>query len=214
MYKRDKGTHLFIEGEYSIPEFEYLRNNTWLYTEKLDGTNIRVQWDPCPEGDSDSNRRLMFRGRTDNAQMYPGMLERLEELFAIETFDELYPETPLCLYGEGIGAHVQKGGGRYIHDGVDFVLFDVLVGRWWLRREDVAKFAKSLNINIAPIVGRGTLLAAVELIKRQDFTSSWGDFLLEGFVLRPIVELQNRGGKRIITKVKHKDFPLQDEVEE
>ena len=43
LFKRDqKGKMLF--GEYSLPEFEYLKDNTWAFTEKVDGTNIRVMY--------------------------------------------------------------------------------------------------------------------------------------------------------------------------
>ena len=42
IYKRDEKTRKFIEGQWSLPEFEYLQNNRWLWTDKVDGTNIRV----------------------------------------------------------------------------------------------------------------------------------------------------------------------------
>ena len=35
-----------IEGEWTYPEFEYLAPCKWVGTEKVDGTNIRVQWYP------------------------------------------------------------------------------------------------------------------------------------------------------------------------
>lgn len=42
---------------------------------------------------------------------------------------------------------------------------------------------------------------------RLGFKSTWGDFQAEGIVARPSVELKNRAGERIITKIKCKDFP-------
>lgn len=41
---------------------------------------------------------------------------------------------------------------------------------------------------------------------RKGFNSIWGDFIAEGIVARPAVELKTRNGHRIITKIKHKDF--------
>jgi len=38
------------------------------------------------------------------------------------------------------------------------------------------------------------------------FMSAWGEFKAEGIVARPSIELIARNGKRIITKIKHKDF--------
>ena len=34
----------------------------------------------------------------------------------------------------------------------------------------------------------------------------WGDFTAEGLVARPKTELFGRDGKRVITKIKYKDF--------
>jgi hypothetical protein len=111
------------------------------------------------------------------------------------------------LYGEGYGARIQKGGGNYKPDGVDFVLFDVQVGDWWLRREDAEDVDANLGLRVVPIVGGGTLHQAAEWVgERGGFTSQWGDFLAEGLVLRPTVELKTRSGQRIITKIKAKDF--------
>ena len=39
------------------------------------------------------------------------------------------------------------------------------------------------------------------------FDSRWGVFGAEGIVARPICELMNRQGERVITKLKCKDFP-------
>jgi hypothetical protein len=33
-----------------------------------------------------------------------------------------------------------------------------------------------------------------------------GDFIAEGLVAKPAVELRNRRGERIVVKIKHKDF--------
>jgi len=46
------------------------------------------------------------------------------------------------------------------------------------------------------------------IFKRDDHgKSTWGDFIAEGLVLRPEVDLfAESGKKRIITKVKYKDF--------
>ena len=58
---------------------------------------------------------------------------------------------------------------------------------------------------VGNVTGTLTLDDAVELV-RKGFNSQWGEFTAEGIVARPKVELFNREGKRIITKIKHKDF--------
>lgn len=203
VFKRDEKTFKFVLGEYALPEFEYLAHNDWIATEKIDGTNIRVIWQPGPAGDVPD--KIDFRGRTDKASIPPFLLEKLHQLFPVQLFEKVFPTTPVCLYGEGYGAKIQKGGGNYIADGVGFVLFDVLIDEWWLRRHNMAGIAASLNISTVPIVRTGTLQDAVDLIK-AGITSTWGDFPAEGIVLKPAVELRMRSGARVITKMKHKDF--------
>jgi len=186
----------FIMDQWAVPEFEYLKNNIWTFDEKIDGTNIRVDWDG-------ENRK--FGGRTDRAQIPTTLYERLETILPRDLFQLHYPNTNICLYGEGYGAKIQKGGGNYISDGVDFILFDVKVDDWWLLREDVEDVAQKLELKTAPIVGEGTLFEAISLAQ-NGITSQWGDFRAEGFVMRPKVPLFTRRGDRIITKVKCKDF--------
>lgn len=202
VYLRDPATNhkTLLEGQWSRPEFEYLKDNEWVWSEKVDGTCIRVIWT------TDGNN-VEFRGKTDEAQMPPFLFKRLQELFAVGQFYQLYPETPMTLYGEGFGARVQKGGGNYIPDGVDFILFDVKVGDVWLERHNVEDIADKLGLKIVPIIGRGTLSDAIEMV-RTGFKSvvAQADILAEGLVMRPVVELMDRRGNRIITKIKHKDF--------
>ena len=46
VFKRDmENRGAIIEGTFALPEFEYLQNNVWEFTEKVDGTNVRVMWD-------------------------------------------------------------------------------------------------------------------------------------------------------------------------
>ncbi|KKN60091.1 hypothetical protein LCGC14_0535600 [marine sediment metagenome] len=197
IYKRDEQTHKFIEGNFSLPEFEYLKDNKWEFTEKIDGTNIRIGWNGVA---------MNIGGRTDNAQIPTYLYQKLTELFSDEKLASVFPDADdVMLCGEGYGAKIQKGGGNYIPDGVDFILFDVLIGDWWLRRYDVEDIALSLGIKTVHIIGRGTLEDAVQGVK-NGVTSAFGDFLAEGLVIRPTTELKTRSGHRIITKLKHKDF--------
>jgi len=198
LFKRSPETHKFIEGEFSIPELEYLKGNTWIFTEKIDGTNIRVKWDT-------EEQKIIFGGKTEQAQIPANLYEKLQELFPVEKFVAEFPEVSICLYGEGYGAKIQKGGGNYISDGVNFILFDAMIDSWWLLRENIEGIATNLGIGIVPIVGKGDIYEAIDLIQGE-LQSTFGDFLAEGVVLKPEIELFTRNGKRIVTKLKHKDF--------
>lgn len=196
VYLRDPATkhRTLLEGEWALPEFGYLADNPWIFTEKVDGTNIRVWWD---------GERVHFGGRTDNAQIPAFLLARLQERFTPDAF-AANNLGPMTLYGEGYGPKIQKVGKLYRED-ADFVLFDVFCGLW-LERENVKDIADKLDIGKVPVIGRGTLAEMVERA-RAGFNSTWGDFRAEGIVARPAVELCTRQGKRLITKIKCKDFP-------
>lgn len=198
VYKRDPDTKFktLLDGDFSLPEFEYLRGNQWAFTEKVDGTNIRVIY---------RSRVLSFGGRTDRAQIPATLLKYLCSTFTSRLLSEVFggPDR-VVLYGEGYGPKIQKGGGNYRQD-QSFVLFDVKIGPFWLRRADVNDVACKLGIESVPIIGLGTLHAMVEKTARG-FNSIWGDFRAEGIVARPTTELLTRSNRRIITKIKCKDF--------
>lgn len=198
IYKRDmtsKGKTL-LEGQWTMPEFEYLAENTWVFTEKVDGTNIRVSF---------SEGSVTFGGRTDDAQISAPLLKRLNERFLplLAKMGEVFG-AGVVLYGEGYGARVQSGGGKYRPD-PDFVLFDVRVGEWWLQRPDVEDVAAKLGLEVVPVIGEGTLHDAVTSAK-AGIQSRWGNFQAEGIVARPKTELRTRSGHRIIAKIKCRDF--------
>src|SRR3990167_11007344 len=203
LFKRNmEGDKKFILGEWTTPELEYLKDKEWVFTEKVDGTNIRIMW---------NGKEVFFGGRSDDAQIYTPLLMRLQELFMRmeprKIFAEIFgiEEMDVVLYGEGYGAKIQKGGGNYISDGTDFILFDVAVNGIYLERENVEDIASKFGIKVVPIIGHGTLEEAIEMTKKG-FKSQWGNFIAEGIVARPKVELLTRRGERIITKVKYRDF--------
>jgi hypothetical protein len=203
LFKRDLDApgKPMIEGDWTTPELEYLADNEWELTEKIDGTNIRISYNDYPAV-------VRFGGRTDNAQIPTKLFAYLQDTFTPTLFDEAGLSN-VTLYGEGFGAGIQKGGGNYNPNAQEFVLFDVVVHGedqdWWLYRDDVDDIAKKLDIPSVPVVGWGTLHQAISIVK-NGMTSRWGDFEAEGIVARPAVPLWNRKGERIITKIKGRDF--------
>ena len=200
VFKRDPATNhkTLLLGEWSIPEFQYLADNEWEFTEKVDGTNIRVM---IRDG------VVQFGGKTDSAQIPATLVDRLNERFqtitARQRLAEVFPDGA-CLYGEGYGAKIQKGGGNYRQD-QDFVLFDVLVGNFWLQRPDVVDIADKLDLEAVPAIGHGSLHDMIDIVQ-NGIVSRWGGFPAEGIVARPAVEFMTRNGSRIITKLKTRDF--------
>lgn len=203
VFKRDPDNKFktFLMGQYTLPEFEYLAENQWTFTEKVDGTNIRVMFD---------NGEVSFGGKTDRAQLPVVLFEVLGTMFDKSHLKDIFTDGgPVCLYGEGYGDKIQKGS-KYRMD-QSFVLFDVLIGDLWLQREDVIDIGDRLGVAVVPVLGSGTLFDAVDMC-RAGFPSAWGDFEAEGIVARPETELRARRGDRMITKIKCRDFPKGAEV--
>jgi hypothetical protein len=226
LFMRDMGlpNKPLIKGAWASPEFGYLANNQWEYTEKVDGTNIRVVWSYEP---GDRYKTVKFFGRTDRASIPEELHEMLKDTFTTDLFESAFPSAdsnPIVLYGEGYGPKIQNGG--LYRSNQSFVLFDVKVGTWWLKREDVNDVADNMRIDSVPVIGYGTLWEAIDIVSggpterqtnlygirrgywngRDGLKSSWGDFEAEGIVARPEVALFNRQGSRIIAKIKARDF--------
>lgn len=228
LFKRDSKGKM-LTGEWTTPELEYLAGNEWEFTEKVDGTNIRVFIRRLEDGIF-----VDFKGRTDRAVIPQPLLDQLNELFPMhpnkampdsrefhirEWLDEHDLESA-TLYGEGYGSKIQKVGHLY-SPMQDFVLFDVKVGNFWLDRKGVNDVAESLDVDSVPTIGSGTLFDAIDIVatgitfeksgavKRWGsgtLDSQWGNFAAEGIVARPVVPMFDRKGERIITKIKAVDF--------
>ena len=64
VFKRDPDTkyRTLLDGQFSLPEFEYLANNDWVFTEKVDGSNTVCIWDGV---------KVSYQGKTEDTQI-PG----------------------------------------------------------------------------------------------------------------------------------------------
>ena len=201
-YERDMdGSKKLLEGQWRNETVEYLKNNSWYCTEKIGGTNIGVIWD---------GHRVSFQGRQENSQIPAKLVNRLNEMFGgninEELFEQKFGEMNIILFGEGYGATIQKGGGNYRSD-VSFILFDAYIPdqNLWLKRESVEDIAKSFGIEIVPIILKGTLQDAIDYVKTKP-VSTIGTANMEGLVCKPDAEMLDRRGKRVIVKVKVRDF--------
>ena len=192
------GTKRLILDNYRNPTIAYLKDNMWLFTEKVDGTNIRVHWD---------GHKVEIGGRTDKAQIPGPLLNKLNEMFmtteAEELFEQTWGDKDVILFGEGYGPKIQNGG-DYRSD-VSFILFDVLVGNNYQEREWVEKTAQMFNIDVVPIVLTGTIQDGIDYVMKHP-RSTMGTAMMEGVVGRPMIELRDRRGGRVIVKIKWEDF--------
>ena len=199
LWKRDmEGSKKLLEGEFRNPTVEFLKDNVWQFTEKVDGTNIRVYWD---------GHKVQFGGRTERAQIPAHLVNYLNAAFgtseAEQIFEEKFGETEVILFGEGYGPKIQNGG-LYRSD-VSFILFDVLISNNYQPRESVEDIAKAFSIDVVPIIFEGTIQEGVDFVKTHP-DSTIGTAKMEGLVGRPKIEMRDRCGKRVIVKIKWEDF--------
>jgi len=197
----------FIEGKFSDPAFEILQNVPWDFTEKVDGTNIRIGWD---------GNGVRFGGRSDRAQLPGQLLIHLQDHFTDARLSSVFQGAgSITLIGEGFGGKIQKMSKLY-GDEQRFILFDVFVEPCenhplgiWLERSSVEDIAHQLGIPCVPVIFTNTLMNGYKKLKEYPACESLLSSTrlpLEGFVARPQVELRNRFGSRVITKIKGKDF--------
>ena len=201
--------NIIIPDQFTYSEFEYLKDNKWECTEKIDGTNIRIELYFYTNDLGERKVNVEYKGRTDKANIPEHLLNKLKKLFDSANWLEVFDidEGIVVLYGEGYGAKIQEGG-NYISSGVDFILFDVKVDKWWLQRDAVEDIANKLNIKVVPLIGYMTIPEAVEYVKRgfKSTIAENKDYDAEGLVLKTPTGLLRRNGERLVTKIKTVDF--------
>lgn len=183
-FKRDdrKAVRLY---EWSTPEFEYLASKAWRWTEKVDGTNIRLHWD---------GSKLTIGGRTDEAQVPASLVAKLGQLSGPDLWHGIFPEADdVTVYGQ------------YRADQA-LIVFDVKVAQWWLKDEDITDVAAKLGLEVVPVAGEFSPMKAWDQIQAGTLKSNWPGARIEGLVGRPVVPLFDRRGDRIIMKMKVKDW--------
>lgn len=201
VFERDmNGSKKLIEGKFRDETVKFLKDNEWICTEKIDGTNIGIVWD---------GHKVTYQGRTERAAIPAHLMNKLIEMFGGDTneqiFEQKFGEMNVVFFGEGYGVKIQNGG-AYRPD-VSFILFDVYLPEHnlWLNRDNIEDIAKAFNIDVVPILLRGTIQEAVDFVKTKP-KSTIGTAEMEGLVCKPAVDMLNRNGKRVMVKIKVNDF--------
>ena len=185
--------------------YETLKNLIWQGTEKIDGTNIRVYWD---------GHTISYIGRTDKSDLPKHLDKYLADTFLTQemeyVFEQMFEDKEVHLFGEGYGAKIQSGGGDYVqgNDECGFILFDVNINGFDLKRKDVNDIADKLGLPSVPVVFEGTLDEAIEFVsKHPASTLNNGKHEMEGIVLVPRdIQLYDNKQHLIKCKCKYQDL--------
>lgn len=195
IFLRDANNVIMPYEHFTEPEFEYLRHNKWQASEKIDGTNMRIEvtkeevldytMDPSVLKGVKFNIRIA--GKTDNAQIPKNLLKHMQEKYTNEKIlgalglKEFIPvsewksnynwddyskiPTIYTIYGEGYGEGIQSGG-WYIKGGNEFIVFDVKVNDIYLKTEARDEIATKLGAPIVPFKGYFTLDEAIDYVRK------------------------------------------------
>lgn len=210
LFFRDQTAKLrpLIVGSWSCAEFEYLANNQWLWTEKVDGTNVRVHlsWGWAP-----ACLQITIKGKNDRSEVPPQLRANLEECYnrRAPLFKDYLLGRDVTFFGEGYGHGIQSSGKFYAPE-QKFVVFDIMVDGKWLSRPQLEELCAKLYLDCVPIIGQGTLMEAFELAQSGSLISTWTkdaprQMIAEGIVASPLVPLYGSGNELIRAKIKYKD---------
>lgn len=198
IFCRDDKTKKLNENIWRNETIKYLKDIDWEFTEKIDGTNIRIYWD---------GHKVQYFGRTEKAQIPSQLMNKLIELFGgnvnEEMFEQKFGNNEVMLIGEGYGAKIQNGG-NYREDN-SFILFDVCINNKYLSRENIKDIANYFNMELIPTIFIGNLQKGIDYVKSNP-KSTIGTANMEGLVARPLKELKDENGNRLIVKIKCCDF--------
>lgn len=212
LYKRDKQKHI-IYGDYSLPIFDYLKDNKWRWFEKVNGTNTDLAYDMKREV-------LEVHGKTDEADNPVGLREKILELAIKENFQNVFKPTTaedrdniVRIYGEGYGNDIGDEGRALLKDDYGFIVFDIMINGFFLEWNVVEKICEKLGLKTVAFVGEMTIFEAENLVRSRTLYSTLvpdNKLLAEGLVGRPKFDLYDKLNNRIITKMKVRDYNFMD----
>lgn len=179
--------------DWTMPELEYLADIPFIWTEKIDGTNLRVIFDSA--GDFE------IRGRTDKAQLHPDLIRNVTAMF------QNVEASNLIFFGEGYGAGIQKIGANYRPD-KSFIGFDLYNTEkdFFYPFELTKELYGHHKIDFVPeFLPKYSIYEMMQFLAGEP-KSYFGDFEPEGYVGQPLVPLYTQYGERIKIKMKVRDF--------
>ena len=198
LFKFNNETKKFVKEFYN-PIVEYLKNNEWLVSEKIDGTNIRVHWD---------GYRVEWSGRTDKSQLPKELSDLLQEIFGESEiiFEQTFGEKDVLLFMEGYGGKIQGG----LYGGKERLIgFDIMVNNIYLDKNTIKDIFDKFNVETIKFWKVKNLDEAINYTINYTESSEHCETRqneIEGLVCVPLMRIYDHQGKRIIIKIKKKDL--------
>lgn len=198
--KEHKQRRLIVpkEGQdeaYRSPLLAYLANSEWDYSRKIDGENIRIQW---------NGEQALWNGKSNAFQCSAEFTEYMNNTFLEEIFEEKFGrEKVVTIFGEKMGPKTQGNELGLKKD--ELIIFDVNIDGTWLGKDDVQEIAKHFGARTTYDLTNTTdnpytLRELIEMCSNGAF-EGW-----EGIVATPLVEMRDQKNQRVIVKIKNRDY--------
>lgn len=190
-----------ILGKYTRPEFSIV--SAWDVTEKVDGTNVRLWFT--------SAGHVAYAGRTNDATFSQVQHKFLSDLVAsltkkVHAKMAEFELMQLVIFGELYGPRIQSGGNY--SDELGFKAFDMQVNDYtWLAPDSVRANCDEFGLDAVPSLGVMFTEDIVEMVI-DGFPSTFArnvDYIAEGVIAKPLYNLYDQRGERVMFKLKHKD---------
>ncbi len=160
--------------------------------EKVHGTSAFIKWE--------QGKPINFHA---GCVSHDKFIQLFDEAKLTALFESMGHEH-VKVHGEAYGGKVQGMSSTY-GPHVNFIVFDIRVGHFWLSVLDMEKVAQTLGFEVVPYRRIPTTIEALDQARDEPsevaFRRGCGsDKKREGVVLRPLIELTKNNGRRIIVK--------------
>ena len=185
------------EGDYyRDPTVGFLANSLWEIRRKIDGENIRIRWD---------GEQALWNGKTNAFVCSGSFQDYMNSTFLEEIFEEKFGrDKEVIIFGEKMGPKTQ--GNELGLEKDEVIIFDVCIDGYWLNKWSVRSIADYFNIRtvydfMPPNTQQEWRLPTIIGAVAHGQFKEW-----EGIVATPKVEIRDQKGKRIIVKIKNRDY--------
>lgn len=212
LWKRTTNGKRVIPGAFASHYLDDLYHAQWVWTEKIDGTNIGLRWLP----DED---RVVICGKTANAAFHAGLYSYLETIADPKLFRYIFGDSHAKLFGEGYGAGIQKGGGYRTDQG--FIAFDLQMGDKYgisasspfMGGGKLNQVASSMGVYTVNVIDECSIAHAWSKMVDHEYEGTFPGVQLEGIVGRPVTPYYVRNNEEIrpvLCKLKYCDVDALD----
>lgn len=195
-----------IENNYSlktIAQFQkYINDTQWAITEKVHGSNFSINYDS--NGNKSFARKSAILQDTEKFMDYQNIIKDYIAKYdlAYQEVKKLYPNSEhIHFFGELYGNQKDIN-----YNGNGFYGFDIYVDNRCMDYSDICKIYNKFDILHASPIQIGTFNEVLQYNVEDKFSTLSQSTKWEGVVLRPLKTMHTPNGKRLILKIKTKQY--------